>query len=64
MNNISTINDLSFKIIDEILDLRLSDLELTCLLVTIVDNFPSDALPHLAEQYHVTGNEGCLVVCR
>ena len=60
MNNISTLNDLNFKIIDEILDLRLSDLELTCLLVTIVDNVPSDALPHLAEQYHVTGNEGWL----
>lgn len=60
MNNISTINDLNFKIIDEILDLRLSNLELTCLLVTIIDNVPSDALPHLAEQYHITGNEGWL----
>lgn len=60
MNNITTLNDLNFKIIDEILDLRLSDLELTCLFVTIVDNVPSDALPHLAEQYHVTGNEGWL----
>lgn len=60
MNNITPINDLSLKVIDEILDERLSNLDLACLLVTIIDKVPADALPHLAEQYHVTGNEGWL----
>lgn len=60
MSNLTPINDLNLKIIDAIADERFSNIDLTCLLVTIIDNVPSDALPHLAEQYHVTGNEGWL----
>lgn len=60
MSNITPINDNSFKVFDEICEERFNDIDLECLLVTIIDNVPSDALPHLAEQYHVTGNEGWL----
>jgi P2-related tail formation protein len=60
MNNITPINDEFSKIFDEICEERFAGLDLNCLLVTIIDNVPSDALPHLAEQYHVTGNEGWL----
>jgi phage tail P2-like protein len=60
MSKITPINDLNLKVIDEILNERLSNLDLACLLVTIIDDVPADALPHLAEQYHVTGNEGWL----
>lgn len=59
-NNIAPINDEFSKIFDEICEERFAGLDLNCLLVTIIDNVPSDALPHLAEQYHVTGNEGWL----
>ena len=54
------INDEFSKIFDEIFEERIAQLDLNCLLVTIIDNVPSDALPHLAEQYHITGNEGWL----
>lgn len=60
MSNLTPINDFNFKVFDEICEERFAGLDLNCLLVTIIDNVPSDALPHLAEQYHVTGNEGWL----
>ena len=60
MNNLSPIDDISLKIFDEICEERFSKLELDVILVSIIDNLPSDALPHLAEQYHVMGNEGWL----
>ena len=37
---------------------RLGTLDLTALLVYIIDSTPAAALPHLAEQLHVTGYEG------
>lgn len=64
MNNnkigLAPIDDINLKIFDEICDERFSKLELDVILVSIIDNLPSNALPHLAEQYHVTGNEGWL----
>src|SRR5574344_956616 len=58
--SLTPINDENFKIFDKICEERFAGLDLNCLLVTIIDNVPPDALPHLAEQYHVTGNEGWL----
>lgn len=60
MSNLSPINDINLKIFDEICEERFKGIDLNVLLVSIIDNVPSDALPHLAEQYHVTGNEGWL----
>lgn len=60
MNNLSPIDDINVKIFDEICEERFSQIELETIIVSIIDNLPSEALPHLAEQYHVTGNEGWL----
>lgn len=59
-DSLAPINDINLKIFDEMCDERFSQLDLEVLLVNIIDNLPSDALPHLAEQYHVMGNEGWL----
>lgn len=58
--SLAPINDINLKIFDEICEERFSKIDLDCLLVTIIDNVPAEALPHLAEQYHITGNEGWL----
>ncbi len=58
--NLAPINDINLKIFDEICEERFRNLNLDAVLVSIIDNVPSDALPHLAEQYHITGNEGWL----
>ena len=58
--NLAPINDINLKIFDEICEERFGNLNLDAVLVSIIDNVPSDALPHLAEQYHITGNEGWL----
>jgi len=60
MNNLAPIDDINLKVFDEICEERFSNINLDVVLVSIIDNLPSDALPHLAEQYHVTGNEGWL----
>ena len=60
MSNLSPINDMHIKIFDEICEERFSKIDIDTLLVIIIDNLPADALPHLAEQYHITGNEGWL----
>lgn len=60
MSSLAPIDDINLKIFDEICEERFSKLELDVILVSIIDNLPSEALPHLAEQYHVTGNEGWL----
>ena len=60
MNKLCPISDNFSKIFDEICEERFGNLDLECILVSIIDNVPSDALPHLAEQYHITGNEGWL----
>lgn len=58
--NLAPINDINLKIFDGICEERFGNLNLDAVLVSIIDNVPSDALPHLAEQYHITGNEGWL----
>ena len=60
MSNLSPINDINLNVFDEICEERFSKINIDTLLVTIIDNLPIDALPHLAEQYHITGNEGWL----
>lgn len=60
LGNLAPINDINLKIFDEICEERFGKLNLDAVLVSIIDNVPSDALPHLAEQYHITGNEGWL----
>ena len=59
-SSLAQINDINLKIFDEICEERFKDLDLECVLISIIDNVPADALPHLAEQYHITGNEGWL----
>lgn len=39
---------------------RLGSLDLTPLLIYLVDNVEITVLPHLAEQFHILGNEGWL----
>ena len=51
------IKDESSLAFNELFD-RLGTLDLTPLLVYLIDNVEASALPHLAEQFHVTGNEG------
>lgn len=58
--NLAPINDVNLKIFDEICEERFKKLDLETVLVSIIDNVPASALPHLAEQYHITGNEGWL----
>lgn len=60
MSNLAPINDINLKIFDEICEERFGNLNLDAVLVSIIDYVPSDVLPHLAEQYHITGNEGWL----
>ena len=60
MNSLAPINDINLQIFDEICEERFRKIDVTTVLVTIVDNVPTSALPHLAEQYHITGNEGWL----
>ncbi|HIZ28889.1 MAG TPA: phage tail protein I [Candidatus Adamsella sp.] len=59
-NSLAPINDINLKIFDEICEERFGNIDLEAVLVSIIDNVPADALPHLAEQYHITGNEGWL----
>lgn len=58
MSDLAPVNDINLKVFDEILEEQFSKIDVKSVLVTIIDNAPSDALPHLAEQYHITGNEG------
>lgn len=57
MNNLSPINDLSSKTFDELFA-RFQTLDTERLLVYLFDKVDESALVHLAEQFHITGNEG------
>ena len=57
---LAPIDDIHLKIFDEICEERFSKINVDTVLTTIVDNVSSDVLPHLAEQYHIMGNEGWL----
>ena len=55
------IHDISAEGFNAIAD-RLGTLDLTVLLVYIIDHVPASVLPHLARQFHVLGYEGWAVV--
>lgn len=59
MSNISPIYDLSSITFDELFS-RFQDLDVNCLLTNLFDEVDESALIHLAEQFHITGNEGWL----
>ncbi|HSA05864.1 MAG TPA: phage tail protein I [Candidatus Gastranaerophilales bacterium] len=59
MDNLSPLNDISSKAFDELLS-RFNSLDTNKLLVYLVDTVDASALPHLAEQFHILGNEGWL----
>ncbi len=59
MNNLSPLNDISSQTFDDLFS-RFQELEVEKLLIYLIDNVSVSALPHLAEQFHVTGNEGWL----
>ncbi|WP_298438095.1 phage tail protein I [Geobacter sp.] len=52
-----SIRDASTLALNEIID-RMGTVDITPLLVYLVDNVAASALPHLAEQFHITGYEG------
>ncbi len=55
--SLSPINDTSSKAFDELFA-RFQNLDLECLLIYLFDKVEESALIHLAEQFHITGNEG------
>ena len=58
MNKILTpINDISSQTFDELFA-RYQELDTECLLIYLFDKTEESALVHLAEQFHITGNEG------
>lgn len=59
MNNIEPINDYSSKVFEELFA-RYQELDTDCLLVYLLDSVDESALVHLAEQFHIMGNEGWL----
>ncbi len=59
MDNLSPLNDISSYAFDEVFA-RYNTLETDRLLVYLVDKVDASALPHLAEQFHIMGNEGWL----
>ncbi len=54
----SAINDQSNHILDGIVERRFEALDLTRLLVYLIDEVDASALPHLIDQFHVSGVEG------
>ena len=59
MNDITPLNDISSKVFDELFT-RFQDLDTNVLLVYLIDSVNESALVHLAEQFHIMGNEGWL----
>lgn len=52
--------DESTQALNELID-RLGTIDLSPLLIYLIDSVNASALPHLAEQFHITGNEGWLL---
>ncbi|TAM00811.1 MAG: phage tail protein I [Paraburkholderia sp.] len=50
--------DERFRILAELVDERFGNIDLSALLVYLIDTVHESALPHLAEQFHVMGFEG------
>lgn len=61
MDNLIPIKDENSQAFNELFN-RLGTLDLTPLLVYLIDGVEESALPHLAEQFHVMGTEGWLQV--
>lgn len=59
-NRLIPIKDDNSLAFNELFD-RLGTLDLTPLLIYLIDNVNSTALPHLGEQFDVTGNKGWLL---
>ncbi len=57
--NITPLNDISSKVFDELFS-RFQNLDTDVLLVYLIDKVDESALVHLAEQFHIMGNEGWL----
>ena len=55
--NLSPVKDLSAMTFDELFS-RFQSLDTECILVYLFDKVEESALIHLAEQFHITGNEG------
>lgn len=55
-----SIKDASSLAFNELVE-RLGTLDITPVLIYMIDNVASSALPHLAEQFHVSGDEGWLL---
>lgn len=59
MSEITPLNDISSKVFDELFS-RFQDLNTDALLVYLIDSVDESALVHLADQFHIMGNEGWL----
>ncbi|MEI8128983.1 MAG: phage tail protein I, partial [bacterium] len=59
MSEITPLNDISSKVFDELFS-RFQDLDTDVLLVYLIDSVDESALVHLADQFHIMGNEGWL----
>lgn len=57
--NLSPINDSSSKSFDDLFA-RFQEIDIKCLLIYLFEQVEESALIHLAEQFHITGNEGWL----
>lgn len=55
--NLSPVNDISSRTFDDLFS-RFQNLDTECLLIYLFDKVEESALVHLAEQFHITGNEG------
>lgn len=58
MSSLAPIADINLKLFDEICEEQYAKINTDVLNISNIDTLPSDALPHLAEQYHITGKEG------
>ena len=56
-DNLQPINDVSSKVFDELFS-RYQNLDINAIMISLFDSVNAEALPHLAEQFHITGNEG------
>ncbi len=61
MDKLSPVNDLNSSAMDDLFS-RFNSLDTEKLLVNLIDKVDASALPHLAEQFHIMGNEGWLQV--
>ena len=59
MSKITPLNDISSKVFDELFS-RFQYLDTDVLLVYLIDSVDESALVHLADQFHIMGNEGWL----